>query len=195
MTKHFIATAFFVAALGSTPAEAKKIELTPMELQAIQSREFKAPKDQVFSSVVSVFQDIGYQMSGADLASGFILAGSANKNKTGFFEAMGGMRSSGATRATAYIESMPSGFTRARLNFMNTKNSSSGYGSSSSKDKPILDAKTYQVVFERIEQALFERGALTKTAPAPTMMPTPVSATSMTTPTPTSVPTTPATSK
>lgn len=195
MKKYYVATAFLIAALGNTPAEAKKVELTPMELQAIQSREFKAPKDQVFSSVVSVFQDIGYQMSGADLASGFILAGSANKNKTGFFEAMAGMRSSGGTRATAYIESMPSGFTRARLNFMNTKNSSSGYGSTSSKDKPILDAKTYQVVFERIEQALFERGALTKTAPAPTMVPAPVGPTAVTAPASTSVATTPVTSK
>lgn len=180
MKMYWIATACFAAILVNSPAEAKKIELTPMELQAIQSREFKAPKDQVFSSVVSVFQDIGYQMSGADLASGFILAGSANKNKTSFFEAMAGMNSSGGTRATAYIEQMPSGYTRARLNFMNTKNSSSGYGSSSAKDKPILDAKTYQVVFERIEQALFERGALTKTAPAQVLAPTPSTATSVT---------------
>lgn len=155
---------------GASPAYAKKQPpLTPMELQALQSREFKAPKDQVFSSLISVFQDMGYQIAGADMTSGFITAGSATKNKTGFFEALGGMQSSGATKATAFIEHMPSGYTRARLNFMNTKNSSSLYGRSSSNDKPILDAKTYQVAFERIEQALFERGALTKTIPASTV--------------------------
>lgn len=175
MKKYWIATALIALTFVSTQATAKKITMTPMELQALQSKEFKAPKDQVFSSVVSVFQDLGYQMSGADLASGFILAGSANRNKTGFFEAMAGVSSSGATRATAYIETMPSGFTRARLNFMNTKNSSGLYGASSAKDKPILDAKTYQVVFERIEQALFERGALTKSAPIPVVPPAPVS--------------------
>lgn len=167
MKKSWITAAFVGAALVSSPAEAKKApELTPMELQSLQSREYRTTKDQVFSSVVTVFQDLGYQISAADMASGFITAGSANKNKTGFFEAMAGMSSSGASRVTAFVEQMPSGLTRARLNFMNTKNSSSMYGSSSAKDKAVLDPKTYQVAFERIEEALFERGALTKTATA-----------------------------
>src|SRR5439155_14963740 len=105
------------------------------------------------------------QIGDADVTTGFITAGSANKNKTSFFEALGGVQSSGASRVTAFIETMPSGLTRVRLNFMNTKNSSSRFGSSAN-DKPILDPKTYQIVFEHIEEALFERGALTKTAPA-----------------------------
>jgi hypothetical protein len=170
MKRTVLTAALVGAAIVATPAEARKAPaLTPMELQALQSREYQTSKDQVFSSVVSVFQDLGYQISAADVASGFITAGSASKNKTGFFEALGGMRSSGASRVTAFIETMPSGLTRARLNFMNTKNSSSIYGSSSSKDTPILDPKTYQIAFEHIEEALFERGALTKTAaPAPT---------------------------
>jgi len=152
-------------ALFNAPAESKKApELTPMQLQALQSREYRTTKDQVFSSVVSVFQDLGYQISAADMGSGFITAGSANKNKTGFWEAMGGVSSSGSTRATAFVETMPSGLTRARLNFLNTKNSSSAYGRSSANDKPVLDPRTYQIAFERVEQALFERGALTKTA-------------------------------
>jgi hypothetical protein len=155
------------AALAASPASARKApELTPMELQALQSREYQAPKDQVFPSVVSVFQDLGYQISAADITTGFISGGSANKNKTGFLEAMAGMRSSGGSRVTAFIETMPSGLTRVRLNFMNTKNSSSMYGSSSSKDTPVLDPKTYQVAFEHVEEALFERGALTKAAPS-----------------------------
>jgi hypothetical protein len=165
MKKSLLTAALVAAAISTSPAEAKKPPvLTPMELQALQSREYQTSKDQVFSSVVSVFQDLGYQISAADIASGFITAGSANKNKTGFFEALGGISSSGASRVTAFIETMPSGLTRARLNFMNTKNSSSLYGSSSAKDTPVLEPKTYQVAFEHIEEALFERGALTKTA-------------------------------
>lgn len=157
----------------ATPANAKKKpELTPMELQALQSREFKAPKDQVFASFVAVFQDMGYQISQADMGSGFISAGSATTNKTSFWDALGGVQSSGASKATAFVEQMPSGYTRARLNFMNTKQSSSAWGRNSAADRPILDPKTYQVAFERIEQALFERGALTKTAPS-TSAPTP----------------------
>jgi hypothetical protein len=172
-----IVAGFAVVALVSAPAAAKKKpELTPMELQALQSREYQTTKDQVFSSIVSVFQDLGYQISAADMGSGFITAGSANKNKTGFFEAMAGVSSSGSTRATAFVESMPSGYTRARLNFMNTKNSSSAYGRNASNDKPILEPKTYELAFERVEQALFERRALTKTAtPAQPTVEVPVS--------------------
>jgi hypothetical protein len=166
MRKRPILTALLSAAVVATPAMARKApELTPMELQSLQSREYQTSKDQVFSSIVSVFQDLGYQINSADIASGLITAGSANKNKTGFFEAIAGMRSSGGSRVTAFVETMPSGLTRARLNFMNTKNSSSMYGSSSAKDTAVLDPKTYQVAFEHIEEALFERGALTKTAP------------------------------
>jgi predicted component of type VI protein secretion system len=166
MKKSVLLIAFAITATTASPVEARKPPpLTPMELQALQSREYKTSKDQVFSSVVSVFQDMGYQIGGADVTSGFINATSANKNKTGFFEAMAGVTASGASRVTAFVETMPSGLTRVRLNFMNTKNSSSRFGSSSN-DKPILDPKTYQVAFEHIEEALFERGALTKTAPA-----------------------------
>src|SRR5689334_4240375 len=118
------------AAMTASPAVARKPpQLTPMELQSLQSREYQTTKDQVFSSVVSVFQDLGYQISAADVTTGFISAGSANTNKTGFLEAMVGMRSSGGSRVTGFVETMPSGSTRVRLNFMNTKNSSSAYGS------------------------------------------------------------------
>jgi len=189
MKKRLIAAALLGLMVAATPAVAKKAPaLTPMQLQALQSREYQTGKDQVFPAVVSVFQDLGYQISAADISSGFITAGSANKNKTGFFEAMAGMRSSGASRVTAFIETMPSGLTRVRLNFMNTKNSSSMYGSSSAKDKALLDPKTYQVAFEHVEQALFERGALTKTAarpvPAPIKAPAPVDPTVILNPAP-----------
>jgi hypothetical protein len=168
MRKGTVVAALLGIAIIASPAQAKKAPvLTPMELQALQSREYQTGKDQVFPSVMSVFQDLGYQIGNADVTTGFITAGSANKNKTSFFEALGGVQSSGASRVTAFIETMPSGLTRVRLNFMNTKNSSSRFGGSEN-DKPILEPKTYQIAFEHIEEALFERGALTKTA-APTV--------------------------
>jgi hypothetical protein len=168
MRKGTVVAALLGIAIIASPAQAKKAPvLTPMELQALQSREYQTSKDQVFPSVMSVFQDLGYQIGNADVTTGFITAGSANKNKTSFFEALGGVQSSGASRVTAFIETMPSGLTRVRLNFMNTKNSSSRFGSSAN-DKPILEPKTYQIAFEHIEEALFERGALTKTPVAAT---------------------------
>jgi hypothetical protein len=149
-----------------------------MELQALQSHEYKTTKDQVFAATVSVFQDLGYQIVQADMNSGFISAESANKNKTNFLGAMAGMASSGHTRATAFVEQFPSGLSRIRLNFMSTKNSSFGYGHSTAKDTPILEPKTYEVAFNRIDEALFERGAMTKTAtPAAPVIQVPLTAT------------------
>jgi hypothetical protein len=139
---------------------AKKPTMTPMQLQALQSKEFETSKEILFASVVSVFQDLGYQLDSADLPTGFITASSASGNRTNFLEALGGVASSGNTRATAFVEAMPNGMARVRLNFLNTKQSSSWYGQSSKKDKPVLDPKTYQVAWDKIDEAIFVRSAL-----------------------------------
>ncbi|HEX6858729.1 MAG TPA: hypothetical protein VF138_00815 [Caulobacteraceae bacterium] len=157
-----------LAVLFSTPALAAKApELTPMQLQAIQQKEFDAQKEDVFSSVVDVFQDLGYTINSADLNTGFITAESATVNKTSFWEAVASAQSAGNTRATAYIQSMPSGMTKVRLNFVSTKTISMQYGQGSRQDKPIIDAAVYQRAFEKVDEALFVRKATNAPAPAP----------------------------
>lgn len=159
-----------LAIFAGASAEAKKPKMTPMELQAIQSREFEVSKDVAFGAVMTVIQDLGYTVESADLASGFITAASPTENKTGFFEALGGMSASGNTVMTAFLLQMPNGMTRIRLNFVNSKSTSSAYGRDSRNDKPILDPAVYSNAWERIDEALFIMGALsetTKSAPAP----------------------------
>ncbi|MFZ1741499.1 MAG: hypothetical protein WAT93_01525 [Pontixanthobacter sp.] len=147
--------------LTSAPAEAaKKPKMTPMELQSIQSREFEVSKDMAFGAVMTVIQDLGYTVESADLGSGFITAASPTENKTGFFEALGGSSASGNTVMTAFLLQMPNGRTRIRLNFVNTKSSSTAYGRDSRQDKPILEASVYNNAWERIDEALFVMGAL-----------------------------------
>lgn len=136
-----------------------------MEVQALQSHEFETTKEILFASVVSVFQDLGYQIENADLPSGFITASSATTNKTSFWEAMANQASTGNTRATAYIEQFAGGRAKVRLNFLNTKMSSGLYGQSAKNDKPILDPQTYQIAWEKIDEAIFVRSA-TKASPA-----------------------------
>ncbi len=159
-----------VVASVSTPALAAKKPppLTPMELQAIQAKEFEASKEALFGSVMSVFQDLGYTVDSADIQTGFITAQSANKDKTNFGEALLGVASSGNTKATAFVEMMPNSRSRVRLNFINTKTMSSSYGQSSREDRPILDAKPYLAAWDKIDEALFVRGFLTRPAPAGT---------------------------
>lgn len=144
--------------LVGVPVQAKKVEMTPMEIQALQSREFETTKEILFASVVSVFQDLGYQLENADMGSGFITASSANKNKTGFWDAMAGQSASGNTRVTAFVETMPGGMARVRLNFLNTKTMSGKWGGNKS-DKAVLDPATYKVAWDKIDEAIFTRQA------------------------------------
>lgn len=80
------AAALVMAGAGAPALAAKKPQLTPMQIQAMQQKEFEAPKAALFSSVVDVFQDLGYTINSADMASGFITAESATVNKTGFWD-------------------------------------------------------------------------------------------------------------
>jgi hypothetical protein len=162
MQRPFFTIAIGTAILASGPAVAKKEpQLTPMELQALQSKEFEATKEVLFASVVSVFQDLGYQLDNADMASGFITASSESTNKTSLWDALGRQQASGNTKATAFVEQMPNGMARVRLNFLNSKSTSGLYGSSK-KDKKVLDPKTYSVAWDKIDEALFVRGSLTE---------------------------------
>lgn len=147
-----IASMSLVACSG-TP----KKESTPLELQAFQLKEFEAAKAVVFGAVVSVFQDIGYIIQSADKDTGFITAGSPSKDKTGFWEALGGVTSSGQTKATAFVEEIRPGFTTVRLNFVNTKMNSSWYGQQRNIDEAIVDPNAYQKAFARIDDAIFVR--------------------------------------
>lgn len=150
---NLIAMAAFLAGCASTPTE----EPTSLEVQAFQTKEFEAQKAVAFGSVVSVFQDLGYIVDSADKDTGFITAGSPSKRKTNFWEALGGVASSGQTKATAFIEEIRPGFTTVRLNFVNTRKISSLYGQDSQEDEPVLEPGAYQIAFDKIDDAIFVR--------------------------------------
>src|SRR5262245_50760185 len=73
---------------STTPPQQQQ---TSLQIQAVQTKDFETAEFVVFSSVLSVFQDLGYIVESADRATGFITAGSPTSNKTGFWEAMGGV--------------------------------------------------------------------------------------------------------
>jgi hypothetical protein len=138
---------------------AREPELTPMQLQALQTHEYETTKTALFAAVVSVFQDLGYQLENADVTSGFITASSPNRGHSNFGNILAMQRASGHTRATAFIEELPNGRARVRLNFLNTRSTSSLYGQHHENDRPVLDAATYNAAWERIDEALFVRTA------------------------------------
>lgn len=130
---------------------------TPLQIQAIQSREFEAAKAVTFAATMSVLQDLGYIIQSADKDTGFITANSAASNDTGVLEAFGGVASNKVTKVTVFIEEMRPGFTKVRMNFVNHRASSSNYGQNFNRDTPITDPSTYENAFNKIEDAIFVR--------------------------------------
>lgn len=152
-----IATLTFVAALLAGCASGPRApELTPLEKQSLQTREYEHPKNIVFPSVISVFQDLGYTIRSAEINTGLITADSPTQNTTGFWAAWAGVHTNAQTAATAFIEEI-GGISRVRINFVLRHSSSSSYGQNTANDTPILDAQVYQNAFERIESAIFVR--------------------------------------
>ena len=105
--------------------------------------------------------------------TGFITASSPAGDRTSLLEALSGVQTSGQTRATAFIEEIRPDFVTVRLNFVDTQRRTSGGGGIThsvgwgmgDRDTPILDPKTYQVAFERIDDAIFVRTTLRAQSP------------------------------
>jgi len=142
--------------LVSGCAVQKAPELTPLQIQALQTRDYTSNKNVVFPSVISVFQDLGYTIKNADKETGIIMAESAAKSDS--TSRLFGVSSVSQTSATAFVEEIGK-ITKVRLNFVTVNNKSYGYGQTDREDTPILDAATYQNAFERIENAIFVRKA------------------------------------
>jgi len=131
--------------------------MTPLEIQALQTREYDSTKEVVFPSVISVFQDLGYTVENADVTTGLIKALSATENSA-WLTAFTGATKNTQTAVTAFIETI-GGVVKVRLNFVTKTRSSSAYGAQDQRDVPILDAQAYQNAFERVENAIFVRSA------------------------------------
>lgn len=130
-------------------------QMTPLEIQSMQTRQFDAKFDTVFASTMSVFQDLGYTVTGADKATGLISAESATDTNVAF-QIFTGSTLNTQTRATAFVERIKRK-TNVRLNFVQKSQTSSGWGQTDRNDTPILDVEIYQNAFERIENAIFIR--------------------------------------
>lgn len=136
---------------------AKAPTMTPLEIQSLQTREYDNDRAVVFTSVVSVFQDLGYTVKSADKDTGFITAESAASSDAAS-KFLLGISNVSQTSATAFIEKIGS-ITKVRLNFVTSSKTSSAYGQTDREDTPILDAKVYQNAFDRIESAIFVRSS------------------------------------
>lgn len=154
-----------VALLGSGCASAPPAAKSGIELQAYQAREFETSKRIAFSAAMSVFQDLGFIIDDGDFDTGLITAtGPTTRHDLGMSDLLAGVFAGvdtrGAThrRATAFVEEMPSGLVRIRLNFVDNVISAPG---SPQQSRPLQEAAFYQATFEQIDKAIFVRSAAT----------------------------------
>lgn len=134
----------FIAGCATTP------QMTPMELQELQTREFEGSKEIVFNSGVSVFQDLGYVISQADVDTGIVTAEGMTQTNIGM--AFFGVNQNEQAVVSAFLEEFGQE-TRVRLNFVARTRT----GLAGRDDRAVLDSEVYQNAFERIEQAIFVR--------------------------------------
>lgn len=168
-------------AIAPTADAKKKVELSGLELQQLQSREIEGPKDQVFGAVMSVLQDSGYRIQAADKDTGLItgIASTSGKLTYNLFTGFG--KSKKSPIVSAFIESRSSTLTRVRLSFVMGKVKSTLYGAGAQDEEPIYDPAVYQKAFEQINQTVFIRQnmdapAATAASPTAPVAPAPASA-------------------
>jgi hypothetical protein len=154
-----------VALLASGCASAPPAAKSGVELQAYQAREFETNKRAAFSAAMSVFQDLGFIIDDGDFDTGLITAtGPSNRHALGMSDVLAqvfvGVDTRGAThrRATAFVEEMPSGLVRIRLNFVDNIVDAP---TTPQQSRPVQEPAFYQATFEQIDKAIFVRSAST----------------------------------
>lgn len=171
MRNTFVGATLAVAALFSTGCELlDQVQMTPMEIQAMQTREYDVDKKIAFGAVMSVIQDLGFTVNAADLDTGFIQAsGQSRSDRWSLGEQLFIFAVSDTEIAdqdtvetvkeklTAYIEPTLSGGSRVRLNLIEQTHTSGLLGQNSTDDYRVLEAEVYQNAFERISSAIFVR--------------------------------------
>lgn len=150
-------TALLIVGLAGCASSPPKKEMTSLEIQAVQAKNFEADKKTSFNSVVSVLQDLGYIISSASLETGFITAESAVINGTGLFDALGGIRREQRVAVTASIEEMKPTLTKVRFNFVSRVKRSARNGQQANDDLPLQNAQLYQNAFDKVGEAIFIR--------------------------------------
>ncbi len=122
-------------------------QLSPLEIETMQTESFNVPKRTAFNATVTVFQNLGYIIQTANFDTGFITASSPQT--TDFFG------NTSYTKTTAFITSNNENSAIIRINFVE---STSYYNKNSGNivnDEPILSPQSYTNAFAKIQQQIF----------------------------------------
>lgn|SRR3989338_6460279 len=161
----FIISVLSLAGCNMPPPSPK---LTSLQIQAMQTREFATSKKVAFNAVMSVFQDLGYNIESASLETGFINAESPSQTVNApnfdiFSDGQGSTTTNTitATKATAFVSQVGKK-AKIRLNFVTSSKTSTSSGQLGENDNQVLNADTYQNAFNQIRQQIFVSTGLDK---------------------------------
>ena len=134
---------------GPAPYQSK---LDPLALQQMQTEEFETSKETLFAATVSVFQDMGFTIQAGELATGIITAKSPTTTQLilGYYRSV-------TIRASAFVEATRPGFSRVRLNFVESRSKDAGLGAGADNDTPFEEPGYYEGVFAKIREGVFLR--------------------------------------
>ena len=127
-------------------------QVSSVQLQALQTREFQATEEQAFAAVISTFQDYGYLINSADRATGMVLAKTTTDAEINHFT---GITRTEHNKATAFIEKVAKDRVKIRVSIVKAVSAKHSYGGGGEKEAMRTKPEIYQEIFAKIQHSLF----------------------------------------
>ena len=127
-------------------------QVSAVELQALQTREFEGTEAQMFSATIGAFQSYGYAIQSADRATGLVIAKTTSDATLNSFT---GLTRVEYDKATAFIEKVAENRMKVRVSIVKYVSAKSGYGGGGEKEAMRTKPEMYQKIFTKIEESLF----------------------------------------
>ncbi|HJS12070.1 hypothetical protein [Sphingopyxis sp.] len=164
-----------LTAASAKEKEPKPVEMSEVELAALQKREIPSGVDVVFRSSISALQEMGYVNINASKDAGTITAETDAKSKLVYNIFWGFGKKKLTQLASVFVEPISPTLTRMSVK-LQTVEAKARMGSSYSDGKPVVFAEPYNAFYTEFEKALSVRTveAAAPVAPAAGAVVTPV---------------------
>lgn len=127
-------------------------QISAVELEALQTREYEADYTQAFAATIGAFQSYGYVVQSADRETGLVIAKTTSDAGINY---MTGLTRVEYDKATAFLEQVAPGRVKIRVSIVKYVSAKSAYGGGGEKEAMRTRPEVYQNIFGKIDQALF----------------------------------------
>ncbi len=127
-------------------------QISAVELEALQTREYEADYTQAFAAAIGAFQSYGYVIQSADRETGLLIA---KTTSDATLDALTGLTRVEYDKATAFLEQVAQGRVKIRVSIVKYVSAKSAYGGGGEKEAMRTKPDVYRNIFNKIDQALF----------------------------------------